>query len=319
MGEYKGIKVQTDFDEITDEDVIRRININYMEDYAELEKITEGTLKEGDVANIDFAGYKDGELFEGGSSEGYNLELGSGSFIPGFEEGLIGKKIGSEVDIPLTFPDTYWDESMRSAEVVFKVKINHVEKTNYPELTPDDAKRISKGKFDNVADLIADAKAEMVADNEKQIEYQKSLLAWEPVTESSEVLDYPQKEINAYVKNAENFYKLKAKNEGISYGDYLEQNYEATQKEFRETLTFQAETSVKEELICFEIAKREGIELTNADITKATSSYLSKYGFTSVTELEMAYGKGCAKKWALMDKVIAFIVENAEFVPTPGK
>ena len=153
---YKNLTVQVaPAQKATDEEVNEEINtsITYLEDYDEIVvKKTEGKVKSGDTVNIDYVGTKDGEAFDGGSAQGYDLEIGSGSFIDGFEEGLIGKEIGSEVDLNLTFPEDYGVEDLNGADVVFHVTLNYI--AEIPELTDELAKKLSGGEYDNVKDYV---------------------------------------------------------------------------------------------------------------------------------------------------------------------
>lgn len=315
MGDdYKNLTLEIESMKITDQDVTNYINTSLLEEEADVEIVESGVLKNGDIANIDFVGYMDGVPFENGSGENFDLTLGSHSFIEGFEEGLVGAKIGDKVSLDLTFPDSYWNADMRSKEVTFEVKVNHVTKKDYPELTDELVKKISKGQYLTVKPFLAYVKESMEAQAKQYAENQKSKLVWAKLASQVEVKKYPQNEINSYIKNGENYYKLRAKASNISYEEYIQRSYDATPEEFRETLRVEAENTIKEEMICFEIVKREGITITEAEIASAAQSYMSQYNVSSITELDTTYGKGVAKKWALMDKALKFVLDNATIV-----
>ena len=140
LGEYKGLTVEVSPTTVTDEEVIKQIRANAGSDI--LEEVTEGTVEEGDTANIDYEGKLDGEAFDGGTAKDTDLEIGSGTFIPGFEDGLIGVKIGDTVDLPLTFPENYTEE-LAGKDVVFTVTVNSVKRM--PELTDDLVNQITDG------------------------------------------------------------------------------------------------------------------------------------------------------------------------------
>ena len=150
LGDYKGIEYTMDVAEVTDDQVNQQID-SFLDGLAETEEVTDRAVEDGDTVNIDFTGTKDGEEFEGGSSEGYDLVIGSGSFIDGFEDGLIGHEIGDEVSLDLTFPEEYpQNEDLAGQDVNFKVTINSISVKNTPELT--DKVVADNTDYDNVED-----------------------------------------------------------------------------------------------------------------------------------------------------------------------
>jgi trigger factor len=148
LGEYKGLNVSLEEMKVTDEDVEDEIayNMRLSEIYESLE---EGTVHDGDVANIDYEGKLDGEAFDGGTAKGYDLEIGSGTFIDGFEDGLIGVAVGDTVDLTLTFPENYSNEDLAGQETVFTVTVNEIKRT--PELTDEHAETLSDGEYTDAA------------------------------------------------------------------------------------------------------------------------------------------------------------------------
>ena len=159
LGDYKGLTAEVDPIEITDEDIDERINQEIRNSEEASETLTEGTVEEGDIANIDFTGKKDGVAFDGGTAEGYDLEIGSGSFIDGFEDGLIGVAIGDTVDLNLTFPEQYGNADLAGQDVVFTVKVNSVSR--------------AKDMDDELASLLSDGEAATV---DEYREYVKGIL-----------------------------------------------------------------------------------------------------------------------------------------------
>lgn len=143
LGEYKGLEVEEKSVEVTDEDVEQEIE-NLRERHAELVVKEDSAIENGDTAVIDFEGFKDGEAFEGGQGENHSLEIGSGQFIPGFEEQLIGKKAGDETEVKVTFPEEYHAEDLAGQEAVFKVKIHEVKAKELPELDDEFAKDVDE-------------------------------------------------------------------------------------------------------------------------------------------------------------------------------
>ena len=141
LGDYKGLEVEEESVEVTDEDVENEIN-TIRERHAELVVKEDGKVEDGDTAVIDFEGFLDGEAFEGGKGENHSLEIGSGSFIPGFEEKLIGKEAGEETEIEITFPEEYHAENLAGKDAVFKVKIHEIKSKELPELDDEFAKDV---------------------------------------------------------------------------------------------------------------------------------------------------------------------------------
>ena len=146
LGEYKGLTVKIAPIEVTDEEILAQISANAGSDA--MEDVTEGTVEEGDTANIDYVGKLDGEAFDGGTAKGYDLEIGSGTFIDGFEDGLVGVKIGDTVDLTLTFPESYPSEELAGKETVFTVTVNSVKRMK--ELTSDLVSTITDGEYTDV-------------------------------------------------------------------------------------------------------------------------------------------------------------------------
>ena len=151
LGEYKGLKYEVEAAEVTDEELNEEID-RMRKQYSDLETV-EGEAQEGDTVKIDYEGFKDGVAFEGGKAENYGLKLGSGSFIPGFEDQLIGCKAGDEKELNLTFPEDYHAEDLKGAAVVFKVKVHEVTREVLPELDDDFAKDTNIPNVETVEDL----------------------------------------------------------------------------------------------------------------------------------------------------------------------
>ena len=146
--DYKGLSIEVAPPVQVTEDEIQAYMTSEVEAADLYEETTEGVVEMGDLVNIDYVGTKDGEAFDGGTADNYDLEIGSGSFIDGFEEGLVGQEIGDTVELPLTFPEDYWNEDLAGAEVVFTVTLNAIKEL--PELTDEIAKKVSGGEYDTL-------------------------------------------------------------------------------------------------------------------------------------------------------------------------
>ena len=208
---YKDIKVQVPpAQKVTDEEVKAEIEnaFQYLEDYDDLvDKKTTGVVADGDTVNIDYVGTKDGEEFDGGSAEGYDLEIGSGSFIDGFEEGLVGKKIGSELDLNLTFPEDYGVEELNGADVVFHVTLNYV--AEMPELTDDLASKLSGGEYSTVDEYVESVRADLQSGYDEEYKnnaYSQIMLALNDLYSPEE---YPEENIEYIIKKLMEQYREK--------------------------------------------------------------------------------------------------------------
>ena len=242
LGEYKGLTVDTsseeyknEFDSILETD-IKRNGI--------FEKKTEGRVESGDVANIDYEGKKDGVAFEGGTSEGYDLTIGSGTFIAGFEDGLIGVNIGDTVDLNLTFPENYGSEELAGAAVVFTVKVNYVKVTEGVDAR------------DYYEQLGFSSKDEYEAD--VQTRAIKNTLS-KNVIDNSEVKEYPEKEkdklIDAIYEYYDNYYNSAY---NVSFEDVLTQN-SMTVTDFKNEMSSSIEEDMKNQMVYYAIIQKEGL------------------------------------------------------------
>lgn len=308
LGDYKGIEL-TAAEHVTigDEDVMDYIETSILPNYTE--EVTDA-IKDGDVANIDYEGKKDGVAFTGGTATGYDLSIGSGSFIDGFESGLIGHKAGETVDLNLKFPEDYTAEELAGQEVVFTVKINSVQRQQ--ELTDKLAQAVSD-ECRTVADLKDYVRDYLQAEqdlNEKSTLYYDAIAA---VLESCEVA--PTEEaitytVNSYVKNyadsVQNTY-------GIDIGTMLSY-YGASLEEFIDSYSTYAEESVRQRLVLQEIAKKENITVTDADV----EAFADSYGY-SVENLKATVGEELTNQLVLEDKANKFIVDNAKITYTAGE
>ena len=183
LGDYKSIELEKIEYNVTDEMVEEELN-KMQEENARLIDASDREIKEGDLTTIDFAGFLDGEQFPGGTAEGHKLEIGSQSFIPGFEEQLIGKKKDEEVDINVTFPEDYGQEDLAGKEVVFKVTIHDIKEKELPELDDEFAKDISE--FDTIEEIKTDIKEKLVKEFSEEEKMQKENAVIEKLIEISE-------------------------------------------------------------------------------------------------------------------------------------
>ena len=296
-------------EEEVDEEI--RTSFRYLEDYDDLVlKKTEGKVVEGDILNIDYVGSKDGVEFDGGTDEGYDLEIGSGTFIPGFEDGLIGKEIGSEVDLNLTFPEDYGVEDLNGEDVVFHVTLNYV--AEIPELTDEIAKKLSGEEFDNVEDYVESVRSDIQAHYDE--EYRNSVYTqiMTKLTELYPVEKYPEENVEYLADNLMKQYIAPyAAMYGMSVGDFIAMAYGGlTEEEFREEqLLPAAQSNLDQEMILTAIGKREGLSMTDAEFEKMLRGYAEEYGI-SVDDLIGNTDIGLIRSSMIQERIMEWLYEN---------
>lgn len=274
LGEYKGIQVGKDIVNITDEDIDKEVK-NLQKQHAKLLVAPEGTAIENeDFAIIDFQGSIDGKPFAGGEGKAYPLEIGSHSFIPGFEEQLIGLKAGEEKDVKVTFPEDYHEAGLAGKEAVFAVKINDVKRRELPEINDEFAKEV--GKFENVEELRNDVK--------KRIFTKVSLQAVE--TFNNEVLktvmanatvDIPQVMVDDKVNQMVDEMAMKLQAQGMNLDAYLKYTKMDVAK-LKEQYAAPAKENVKMDLVLEAVAKAEDIQVTEQDVNAEIYTMAQNFG-----------------------------------------
>lgn len=241
--------------------------------------VTDRPVKKGDKVNIDYVGTKDGKEFEGGSAKGTELEIGSGSFIAGFEDGLIGKNIGDEVKLDLVFPEDYKSEDLAGEEVVFTVKINGIKEETHPALTDDLVKEHTE--YTTLQEFY-DAKTEEIA---------KDVL-WETYLASCKVVKYPKNEVKVYYDNLVNSYSQMSVYNGMTLEQMVTSYYGyATLDDFLSYVMNTAMASVKEEMVIYLTARENNFEVSDDEYKTVGEKQATEYGYASLKEYEEYMGK----------------------------
>ncbi len=260
LGSYRGLKLNKKIIKVTEEDVNRQLEA-LQQRYARLESVENDTIREGDIAVIDFKGYIDGKPFKGSESENYKLEIGSGNFIPGFEEQLVGAQIGEKRQIRLTIPPGD-DQELAGKEVVFFVEVKEIKRKVLTPLNDEFAKDVSE--FETLQELKEDLRNKLRKAAEAQEEQELKKQAVEKAAEGAEV-KIPEILIKRKTNNILNDMKQRLKQQGFSWEDYLkavEQSEEEVVKELRP----KAEKSIKADLTLEAIAKAENLEVTEKEV-----------------------------------------------------
>lgn len=272
LGQYKGVEVEKGKVEVT-EDMIDAELIKLQERNARLITVEDRGSESGDTVNIDFEGFVNEEAFEGGKGEGYDLVLGSNTFIPGFEDQLVGKKAGEEADVVVTFPTDYQAEELAGKEAVFKCKVNEIKVKELPAIDDELAKDVSE--FDNLEQLKADLRMKLEKQQEESVngEYEDNVL--KAVVESSTV-EVPEVLVDNQIDQMVRDFEFRLRYQGLDLKRYLELT-NATVDSFRGQFKEEAEYNVRAKLVLKTIAKVEDVQIEQEDIDKELEKMAAMY------------------------------------------
>ena len=300
---YKGVEVDKvdKPSEVTDDDVNTQIQ-SVLDENATTKEVTDRAVKKGDTATIDFVGKMNGEAFDGGSSTDYPLEIGSNSFIEGFEDSIIGHKIGDTFDWNGKFPENYGSSDLAGKDVTFTITVKSISKKNTPKLTDKLVKKVSK-KSKTVKEYKEEVKKSLEEDNEKTYNDSLQQAAWQKVLDNTKVKKYPEKDVKKIEDSLISQYKSVAKAYNMSYDDLIKQQMGTTVEKFEKQVTKAAKSSVKQTLVTKAIADKENIKLDDATYKTELKKIAKEYGYDSVKALKKAASKSDLKEIALHDLV----------------
>ena len=273
LGDYKSVKVEKEALDVNDEKVnaeieIMRSNAGKLKEVADDE-----AAKDKDVANINFEGFVDGEAFDGGKAEGFDLTLGSKSFIDTFEDQIIGHKKGDEFDVNVTFPEEYHAENLKGKPAVFKIKLNSIKRKEEAELNEDLAKELG---YDSVEDLKAKTKENLTKREETRIENEHKGKVVDAVVEGVN-FEIPEAIVEREIQFQINRFAQQLQMQGMSLNQYFEMTGQNIEK-MRESIKESAEKSVKRDLVLNEIAKVEKVEATEEEVNTELDRTALMYG-----------------------------------------
>ncbi|MCI8269376.1 MAG: trigger factor [Lachnospiraceae bacterium] len=301
LGEYKGLEITRMSTEVSDEELDARIQ-SILDANPEYVAITDRAAENGDIVDIDYVGMKDGVAFDGGTAQGYKLELGSHSFIDGFEEGLIGVKPGDEKSLNLTFPEQYHSEELAGQEVVFDVTVNGIEEKKDAVLDDSFVQRMSD--FSTVDEFKADTLADMQEEKGQQADQQLENDIFLAAVENSE-FELNQEAVDNQYNNQLSYYSSMVSMYGMELADYVSM-FGMTEEQFQEDLLKSAEISIKQQLLVKAIAEKEGLQVEEAD----RELVAEQYGM-DVKTLQDTYGEEAVDTTAMMYNVVNFLKDNA--------
>ena len=314
LGKYKGITLKEIKYPVTDKDIEKELD-SMAEKNARLVAVEDRPVAEKDTVVMDFEGFVDGKAFEGGTSKGYELEIGSKTFIPGFEDQMVGMKIDEEKDIKVKFPDDYFSPDLKGKDATFKVKIHEIKKKELPEINDDFAKDTSE--FDTLAELKASIKEKLETENQNKAKYETEEEAIKAVCDATEI-DIPSGMIDTEIDNMVKDIETRLQYQGMKMDSYLKM-IGKTMEEFRKEGEESAKTSVKNRLVLEAIIKAENIEAEEKEVDAKVTEMAGAYGKTpdelKKNEQFMNYVKDFIKN----EKVVKFIVDNAKKGTTASK
>ena len=303
IGQYKGLSLEKVVETITDAEVEGSIS----QDLAMTkEEVKDGVVEEGDTVVVNYVGTENGKEFNGGSAENQEITIGSGGYIPGFEDGILGMKKGETKDVPLTFPEDYIEPSMAGKDVVFKITLQSFKRA--PELNDDwvakntDFKTVEEYKEDKKK--LLQKSAEQMAES---ILYQN---AWNQVYEASEVKEYPEQDVEEAYAEFETQIKSYAKQGGMELEDYLE-SQQVSKEAFETQCQEYAEARVKQNLILQGIMDAEGMTLEDKESLAVQDELIQNYGVKDLAALVDTYGQASVDTTIGLIRVERFIAENA--------
>ena len=309
LGEYKGLKVERKVAEVTDEDVEKQIK-TFQDRQGKMVDAPEGSaVKDGDFTTLDFEGFVNGEAFEGGKGQDYPLQIGSGSFIPGFEDQLIGAKIGEEKEVNVKFPEEYHSKELAGKDAMFKCTIRSIKQKELPAIDDELAKKVSK--FETIAELRADVRKNLEENAQRQAENTQRTEAIEQAANNITV-DIPAVMIDNRVNAMIQEMAMRLEQQGMNLEMYLQ--YAGTdlakiREDYRET----AEKNVKTDLMLEEVAKVENIKVEAKDLDAEVAGMAAAYGATPVQIQKIIKEQGRVGDLAatvLRKKTAQFIIDN---------
>lgn len=309
LGKYKGVKVEAAEVTVTDEEVDAKIE-KERENNARTIEVTDRPVKDGDMTVLDFEGFVDGVAFDGGKGENYPLTIGSGAFIPGFEEQLVGAEIGKEVEVNVTFPEDYQAEELKGKAAVFKCTIKEIKEKELPALDDEFASEVSE--FDTLEEYKKDVKETLTIEKEKAARDAKEAAVIDAIIADSD-MDIPEAMVTTQQKQMIDEFAQRMQMQGLSMEQYFKFTG-ATLDKMMEQVKPQAETRIKSRLVLEAVAAKEGIEATEEDYEEEIKTMAEVYQMEPDKIKEMLPEKSVKgiKEDIAVKKAAEFVVNNAK-------
>lgn len=306
-GKYKGIELKKVEYNVSDEDIQHELG-HMAERNARIVTVEDRAVEDGDITVIDFEGFVDGVAFEGGKAQNHELIIGSKSFIPGFEEQVIGMKPEEEKEIKVTFPEEYFSKELAGKEAIFKVKLHEIKKKELPEIDDELAKDVSE--FDTLNELKQSIKDKLEKENETKAKYEIEEAAIKAVCDNTEI-EIPSGMIESEIDNMEKDIESRLQYQGLNLEQYL-QMIGKSKTDFRKEYEQQAKDSVKSRLVLEAISKAEKIEVAEEEMEAKLKEMAQNYGKTEEELKENESLKSYLKGNIETEKTIQYIIEHAK-------
>ena len=292
LGKYKDLKIEKEKIEVTEEEIEHELG-HLKEQFIEIKAKEDGVVEEGNEVRIDFEGFKDNVPFEGGKSENYRLVIGSHSFIPGFEEGIIGMKVGEEKELNLKFPEDYHAEELKGKDVVFKVKVNEISERVYPEMNDDFFKDLAIPEVDTEEKLRNFLKENIKTHKESHIEGEYVEKCLETATKNA-TFEVPEEMVTEEVNRMYNEFAEQIKMQGIDINTYL-QMLKMDENKLKENFKEEATKRVSYRLVIEAVVKAEKFEITEEELDKHIKDLAKRYGTEESEFLTQVGGRDFVK------------------------
>ena len=307
LGKYKDLGVKREKVKVTEEEIEHELH-HIKEHFAEIKTLDEKTkIKEGMTAVIDFEGFKDGVAFQGGKGENYSLEIGSHTFIPGFEEALVGLKKGDKKDVKVTFPENYHSEELKGKPVTFKVEIKEVKEKVEREFDKEFFEDFNVGGVESLDDLKKYLKENMEAEKEKQLEDDYLFKCLDKVVENSK-FEIPEEMTQDEVNRLTREFSEKLQYQGLNINDYLKFT-NSNMDEFKKTLEPEANKRIGYRLMMDAIVNKEKLEVSDEELEKGLEEKAEEYGISKEDFIKEIGTKELFKYDLLMQKAMKIVTE----------
>ncbi len=324
LGNYMGLEAVVEKMEVPDGAVESFIEDSFLASRAERVPVSGRPVQDGDTVNIDFTGYQDGVAFEGGTGENFELTIGSGQFIDGFESGLIGAEEGEQVSLDLSFPDPYSrNPDLSGAPVVFEVTVNSISENKLPELTDElvvqlGAEGYNVGGCQTAAELrewvngLYEQSAQSTYDNEVETALASAVM------DNSTFKKVPEEMVERFTKSVENTMNARAASVGMTLAQYMQEYQNLDEAGFRAAFQENGERMAKQYIMYQAIADREGLAPTEEEIAGEISALMEVYGYASEEELRKSVDMEAFREDMMRKKVVAFLIENGNIHENRG-
>ena len=308
LGKYKGVEIKKIEYKVTAEDVNHELS-HMQEHNARMITVEDRPVESGDIATIDFEGFVDGKAFDGGKAEGHELEIGSNTFIPGFEDQIIGMKIDEEKDINVKFPEEYFSKELAGKDATFKVKLHEIKKKELPKLDDEFAKDVSE--FDTLKELKEDIKNKQQKQNDDKAKYETEDAVIKAVCENMKV-EIPSGMVETEVDNMIKDIEQRLSYQGLKLEQYLQMMGKTTE-EMRKEYEPQAIDSIKSRLALEAVIKAEKIEATEEEVDEKMKEMAKNYGKENDEEfMKNENVRNYIKEGLTSQKAMEFLVKNAK-------